>query len=409
MAVADPTCAPCEALRRSFQRLSEPTVERRALLIILGVAALVRIAVAALFPLQEFYIEDSDSYMRSAGNILAGRLIQSDLVMPGYPALLALTGAHPATRLCIDILLSLAGVWCLVRLTQAVSGDRVAGLLAGLIWALYPFAIFYTLAGLTETLFVTLILAGFLAYYRKAYGLGSLLMVAAIMTRPLVELLAPILVLTFALVVHREPIRRAVKHVAVLFAIYLCLMTPWWIHNFAKYGSFVRLNLASGVVLYAGNNPMNRSGGVEAGVDFDLGAFKHISDPVAWDRAIREAAVAFIVEHPRRFIELAGLKLQRLWGPAAGARHVAVSLISFLPVAALAIAGFIGLLLRRPRSLAPIVLFVGYTTAVHMVTIATLRYRFPIEPFLVLLAGTALGYGLRAMMAGTAPSTGAPP
>jgi hypothetical protein len=409
MAITDSISDPRAALSRGLTRLSEPKIERRAILIVLGIAAVARIAIAVLFPVQEFYIEDSDSYIRSARDILAGRLIRSDLIMPGYPALLALTGAHPAMRLCVDILISLAGVWCLVRLTQAVSGDRIAGLLAGLIWALYPFAIFYTLAGLTETLFVTLLLAGFLAYYRKAYTLGSLAMVAAIMTRPLVELLAPILVLTFALVVHREPLRRAFKHAAVLVAIYLCLMTPWWIHNVAKYGSFVRLNLASGVVLYAGNNPMNRSGGVEAGVDFDLGGFKHISDPVAWDRAIRDAAVQFIVEHPRRFVELAGLKLQRLWGPGAGARHVAVSLVSFLPIVGLAIIGFIVQLRRRPRSLVPIILFMGYTTAVHMVTIATLRYRFPMEPFLVLFAGTALACGLRIVLNGTIrPSAHAP-
>src|SRR5262245_2289782 len=312
MAITDVISGPCEALRRSIAKLNEPAAERRAVIAILGLAALARIAVAAAFPMQEFYIEDSDSYMRAAQDILAGRLIRSDIMMPGYPALLALAGANPLTRLGADVLLSLAGVWCLIRLTQVVSGDRLAGLFAGLIWALYPFAIFYTLAGLTETLFVTLLLAGFLGYYRKAYTLGSLAMVAAIITRPLVELLAPILVLAFALVVHREPVKRALKHVAVLLAIYLVVMTPWWIHNYAKYGSFVRLNLATGLVLYAGNNPMNRSGGVEAGVDYDVSGFKHISDPVAWDRALREAAVRFLVEQPRRAVELAGLKLQRL-------------------------------------------------------------------------------------------------
>jgi len=410
MATTDASRGPRTALRRGLVRLSDPKAERYALLTILGVAVLVRVAIVSLFPMQEFYIEDSDSYMRSAQDILDGRPIQSLLVMPGYPALLALVGASPATRLCTDILLSVAGVWCLVRLTQAVSGDRVAGLFAGLIWALYPFAIFYALAGLTETLFVTLILSGFLFYYRQAYSLGSLAMGAAIMTRPQVELLAPILVLAFALVVHREPITRALRYVAVLFAIYLCLMTPWWIHNYAKYGSFVRLNLATGVVLYSGNNPMNRTGGVEPGVDFDLSGFKPISDPVAWDRAMRDAAVQFIVENPWRFIELAGLKFVRLWGPSAGVRHVWVSLASFLPVAGLAIIGFIGLLVQRWRNLVPIVLFVGYTTAVHMVMIGTLRYRFPMEPFLVLLAGTALSCGLRFVLSHTTPpSAGARP
>ena len=393
------TSATQAAIRRGVLRLIEPKAEPYVLLAILSAAAFARTGIALLFPPQEFYLEDSDSYMRSAQDILAGRHLQSLLVMPGYPTLLALAGANPVSRLCIDILLSVVGVWCLVRLTQAVSGDRIAGLFSGIIWSFYPFAIFYSLAGLTETMFVTLILASFLAYYRQAYSLGSLAMVAAIMTRPQVELLAPVMVLTFALVVNRELFTRALAHVGVLFAIYVCLMTPWWIHNFTKYGTFVRLNLATGVVLYTGNNPMNRTGGVEAGVDFDLGRFKPISDPVAWDRALQDAAIHFIVEHPERFMELAALKLRRLWGPAAGTRHVSISLISFVLIAGLAIPGFIGLLRRRWRKLVPIILFLGYTTAVHMVTIGTLRYRFPMEPFLVLLSGTAIACGLRITLA----------
>jgi len=34
-----------------------------------------------------------------------------------------------------------------------------------------------------------------------------------------------------------------------------------------------------------------------------------------------------------------------------------------------------------------------------MVTIGTLRYRFPMEPFLVLLSGTAIACGLRITLA----------
>ena len=43
--------------------------------------------------------------------------------------------------------------------------------------------------------------------------------------------------------------------------VYVALMTPWWAYNYARYGQFVRLNLAGGIVLYTGNNPLNVSGG----------------------------------------------------------------------------------------------------------------------------------------------------
>jgi hypothetical protein len=39
----------------------------------------------------------------------------------------------------------------------------------------------------------------------------------------------------------------------------------------------------------------------------------------------------------------------------------------------------------RWRPLLPIVLFAAYLTAVHMITIGSIRYRFPLEPFLIVL------------------------
>ena len=58
----------------------------------------------------------------------------------------------------------------------------------------------------------------------------------------------------------------------------------------------------------------------------------------------------------------------------------------------LAFAGAIAALRRRDAKLLPIVLFIGYLTAVHMITIGSLRYRFPMEPFLAILAGLPLAW-----------------
>jgi hypothetical protein len=40
-------------------------------------------------------------------------------------------------------------------------------------------------------------------------------------------------------------------------------------------------------------------------------------------------------------------------------------------------------------------LFIAYTTAIHMVTIGSLRYRFPMEPFLAILAALPLAWIVR--------------
>jgi hypothetical protein len=46
---------------------------------------------------------------------------------------------------------------------------------------------------------------------------------------------------------------------------------------------------------------------------------------------------------------------------------------------------------RQWRMLAPIYLIVGYFTLVHVVTIASLRYRLPLEPLLIVLAAEPIG------------------
>ena len=67
-----------------------------------------------------------------------------------------------------------------------------------------------------------------------------------------------------------------------------------------------------------------------------------------------------------------------------------MSLLSYAPVLLLACV-FVA---RRGAGpgwrLAPILLYVAFLTAVHLVTIASVRYRLPLEPFLIVLGMAAL-------------------
>ncbi len=387
----------------------DPAAERSALLMILGVAAVLRFAMAPVVAAHVGYLPDVFSYRTIAADLLAGHLTENDLGMPGYPIMILLAGGGGIGQLLADIAFSVLAAWCVARITREITGDALAGLLAALLWAIYPFSIFYAVTGLSETFFVALFLLGFLAYQQGKFTLGSLVMVAAILTRPAIELLTPILILTFALVVHRLSLGRALKHLGIFAAIYVMLMAPWWWHNYEKYGRFVRLNLGSGMVLYSGNYAGNVDGG---GVNFsiDVPGYYDIQDLVERDRVLRDAAVRFITENPRRFIELAGLKFMRIWRPWPYAAEYSsaflsiVSAVSFLPVLLLALAGAFQGARRYGVKLIPIGLFIGYTTAVHMVTIGSLRYRFPMEPFLVILAGAPLAWIVRYLLQGGAPA-----
>ncbi len=397
-------------LQSIIDRLHDRAFERRALISIVCFAFIVRVIFVALFPDQSSLLPDAETYRQAAKDFTSFQPVRTHHVMPGYPALIALMG--PSGGLLVDILLSTLAVWCVGRIAREITGDPLSGLCAAFAWAINPFSLFYCSVGMTETMFVTLVLAGFLAFYRRDYWAGSIAMGAAILTRPMVELLIPVLIVAFVIVVHRATTKQTLQKLGIFVIVYVAMMSPWWAHNFAKYGEFVRLNLSDGYVLYSGNNTMNKSGGGIGNIDFTIKDFKHITDPVEQNRAMRQAAVRYIIDHPQRFAELAWLKFKRLWrlwpysADFARPLYIFVSFMTMVPLLVFAVAG-LGIQLRSAwRPVTPVIMFIGYMTAVHMVTIASVRYRFPMEPFLVILAAPALAWSVRyALLSRTAHST----
>jgi hypothetical protein len=158
----------------------------------------------------------------------------------------------------------------------------------------------------------------------------------------------------------------------------------------------VRLNLAAGENFYAGNNPLNRSGGGVAGVDFDNTAYLKITDPVERDRAAFHAGLEFVRQDPTAFLQRAVVKFTRFWRLWPYAAEY-----SDWKIIALYAAGYVSVLLLMlvyfwfwgvPEffRIAPILAFGGYLTLVNIVFVASLRYRFPLEPFMIVFAAAAL-------------------
>jgi 4-amino-4-deoxy-L-arabinose transferase-like glycosyltransferase len=381
--------------------------ERVVVFGILALAAALRIAAAIVLPDQSHALLDAVSYRDSAAQLLQTWHMGNLFQMPLYPLLIAMTGPGLG-QLGADIALSVTSVWLVYALADELFGDQYARLLAAAATACYPPLIFFSVVGLSETLFIALVLAAFLYWYRGRFTAAAIFAVLAILTRPVFDLFAPVLILLFALIVHRLPVTRAIQQLGIYVLVYCALMTPWWVHNAKAYGSFVRLTPGAGTALYAGNNPLNRSGGGNIGIDYELTGFANIADPIERDRALRDAAIAYIVHNPQRFAELAVLKflrIWRLWPVNEAYRTTAAAVVlfaSFVPV--LLLAAF-GLYANRGqlRRLSPVLLFgIGYT-AVHMVLVGTIRYRLPLEPFLIILAGAGASYLVRRRR-GRAPS-----
>lgn len=132
----------------------------------------------------------------------------------------------------------------------------MAAVVAAFIVACYPPPIFMSVVGLSECLFIVLVFLAFLFWCRGDFALAAVTAVLAVLTRPVFDLFAPLLVLVFALVVHRMSISQALGKLGAYALIYCALMAPWWMANYNAYGQFVRLTPGGGTALYAGNNPL---------------------------------------------------------------------------------------------------------------------------------------------------------
>ena len=93
---------------------------------------------------------------------------------------------------------------------------------------------------------------------------------------------------------------------------------------------------------------------------------------------------------------MAGVKFGRLWRPWPHVEEyrnpliIFISAASFLPAIALALVGLVTTGRKYFRLLLPCFCVVGFITLVHAVTFGSVRYRIPMEPFVLLFAGAGL-------------------
>lgn len=369
----------------------------------LGAAFLLALAARGAYALAQAPVDwpDSHTYFASGLALLALGRVESDLVMPLYPALIALAG-WDGVRL-VQVVASSALVFVVYGLVRSLGAGRLDARLGALLIAVEPASVFYANQRLTESVFAVLLAAGLLALYRARPALGALLLVTGLLVRPTLDLLLPLLVVVAALLVARRadgtrpPVGR---WLAIYVLVYVVLMAPWWAHNHAKYGRFVRLNLGDGQVARIEQNPVF----VAHGFDWPrLRAvqqeFRHVADPVARNAAYRDAARDFALADPVRYAELAWRRLGRFWSPVIDqgspftSRRVRWPTFAFtllLYVGALGWLSTGGDLRRRWAAASPILMVAAYLTLVHVALHAFVRYRFPLTPLLCALAAPGL-------------------
>jgi hypothetical protein len=383
----------------------------------LAAAFVLALALRAAFALTHAPIEwpDSRVYLESGLALLARGRIESDLVMPLYPMLVALAGWDGVRVLQVVATASL--VFVVYGFVRSLTADRVAARLGALLIAVEPASIFYANQRLTESVFTVLLAAGLLALYRARPVLGSALLVGGLLVRPTFDLLLPVLIVAMAVLAARRgdgadlPDRRwippagrwvpkAGRWLATYAAVYVVMMSPWWLHNHAKYGEFVRLNLGDGQVARLEQNATFVAHGFDwAKLRAVQKEFDGVADPIRRNAAYRNAAWDFAVADPLRYAGLALRRLGRFWSPVIDQSEPFTSRRIRWPVFAFTLvlyAGALGWLLtgqlrgQRRFTASPILLLTGYLTLVHVALHALVRYRFPLTPLLCALAAPGL-------------------
>ena len=284
--------------------------------------------------------------------------------------------------------------WCL-------TGKRIAVLFAAYGFAIYPFSIYYSALLLSETAFLLFVTSTMLIVtalctqpqtlgtpmQRAAWGIAlGLALGLGHLTRPTLMYFVPILLLWIPLAGRRS---WWVPIIAVVCAV--SLIIPWLTRNHEAFDRIVPGTLGVGQVLLEGNTPLNSTGGVlapNAGYLRDMPPGLNEIERDDWKRT---RALGHIRAAPQRFLDLAWRKALRLWNIVPNAAQFRtplyrwISMLSVAPVLVLA-ALFPVLCPSSWRLWVPMLLLVGYVTAVHMVTIGSIRYRLPLEPTLLALA-----------------------
>lgn len=282
-------------------------------------------------------------------------------------------------------------------------GSEIIGLVAGLVVAVFPQMVRYSVEFWSETLFVFLMLAGVYAVIRAeksspilwrsiagvSFGLSALTREAG-----LILLFA---LLVWYLLVHRS-IRAALARwsVVVLFAV--LVISPWTIRNYTVFKTFVPISSNGGVNFHIGNNPQ-ATGGFEwrlpPGAKWDVASPNGEAELEASVLGYR-AGLRFIADNPLRFAELTAKRICLLFCPPVVNisldaplskllfRLAWIAMYFLLLVFSLAALRYIRG--QRGRLWALFYLFILSQSLPYFITFVGSRYQLPLVPLMALMA-----------------------
>jgi len=284
-----------------------------------------------------------------------------------------------------------------------IFNDKISAKIAFFTMLFYPFFIFYQGLLLSENIFITLLIASFyylFLWYSHGFKLDkyivltNLLFCLSIYSKATLSFAHPIILVIFFLF-NKFNIKKSLMIFIVSIILSSSFLAPWWVRNYIVFDAFVPLTTSSSKNLYLGNNLNNKTGGNDMRIDWEHDFIKTLNQTeyTELERSdiFKDRAIYFIVNHPKKVINLMYLKFKRFYNifpntPSFNKGYFKyISVLSYGPVFLLfVISVFYNI--KYLHILIPIYLLFCYFTLLHTVFIASLRYRLPLEPFMILIA-----------------------
>ena len=300
--------------------------------------------------------------------------------------------ANPLPVLLLQCLAGAASV-LLVRRIGARLADESTARLAALWCALDTALIFFTPHLQTETIFIAMTLLFFVGLVREWDRPLSWRLIVLGLWGGLCVLCRSVLggypALLFLVLWRAQGLKRAFLFCALLGLGWLAPSAAWTARNYFKYGKVVPAATLMGWNLYEGftlDREVVRRHPAEMGAEVQaLG----LTDPIAVGDHFAKKTAALVRADPLGAVKIVIGKAFLFWRPFPYDPHVwwqrGALGVYFTVVFALALWGARGTLAPASAWGAVWALFV-YLTVVHSIFFTSLRYRLPLEPFLVLLA-----------------------
>jgi hypothetical protein len=357
-----------------------------------------------------------------------------DHIMPLYPIIIYLVDPIIGFN-NFNILLSAANIYSLYLLAKILFlENKNLRLVFIMIVAFYPYNIFYSISGFSENFYIFFLINFLLFFYLRKPYIGLCFAVVGILVKPHHEFLIPIIVIFFYIFIYKNNIKFVIKNIIIMLGLYIIILSPWWVFNYQKYDKFIRTNLSANFPLYIGNNKNNKTGGgnfVDQGdidryperfsklhQDYNLDDFKGkkgfiydeklaivkfkenptIEDRLSRDELFKKEAIKFIINDKKKFAYLLYLKFKRFWilwpytQEYQNVKYKLIAGLSSLPVIFGFAYGSLIILYNKKIIFYPLLIISFYFNLIHMITVSSLRYRYPIENFLIIISVYGCGH-----------------